>query len=169
MSDIKVLIQKLDALADELLAAPHFRARVHMAEHVYDAIGDIMESLENVVKNTKDDVTEASGVPEISMDHLDEPRATSPLRFRKLTLVRIARILLKEQGQLHGREIERLAKEGGYKSAAEHFQSMLSVALKRDGGFENVGGNQWRLKPASMEQGVPQVVQTSLNGVMHDA
>src|SRR5208283_637531 len=167
MTEIKAQIQRLDALADELLAAPHFRARVHMAEHVYDVIAEIAQSLEEIVKNTKDDAAEVYMVPEISTDHIDEPKGTeTPFRFSKFTLVQVARVLLKERGVLHGKEIERLAKEGGYKSAAEHFQSMLSVALKRDGGFENVGGNQWRLKPPSTEQGIPQIVQivqTSLN------
>jgi hypothetical protein len=168
MSDIKALIQKLDALADELLMAPHFRARVHMAEHVYDALGDITQSIEEIVKTTADKVIEVSDDPEIPAAHLDEPKIAKPLRFRKLTLVRAARLLLKEHGQLHGKEIERLVKEGGYRSVADHFQSTLAVTFKRDGGFENVGGNMWRLKLPSPEQKSSEAVPGSLNGAVHE-
>lgn len=67
-------------------------------------------------------------------------------QFRNLTLAEVARILLKENGTLHGKEIERLAKAGGFKKGTNNFQNYMPVAFKRDGGFENVGGNTWRLK-----------------------
>jgi hypothetical protein len=168
MTDIKVLIQKLDALADELLTAPHFRARVHMAEHVYDALGDITQSVEETVKTTADKAVEVSDDPEIPTDHMDEQKPVRPLRFRKLTLVQAARIVLKEHGQLHGTEIDRLVKEGGYKSKAEHFQSTLAVAFRRDGGFENVGENTWRLKLPSTEPRISEALPMSLNGSAHE-
>jgi hypothetical protein len=42
--------------------------------------------------------------------------------------------------------IEELARAGGFKGGTNNFQNYLPVALKRDGGFENIGGNTWRLK-----------------------
>lgn len=68
--------------------------------------------------------------------------------FKDLTLARVGRILLSEHGTMHGSEIERLAKQGGFKSKADRFQSYLAVAFKRDGGFENTGGNNWILNDA---------------------
>jgi hypothetical protein len=67
-------------------------------------------------------------------------------QFKKLTLAQIGRLLLKEHGRLHGKEIERLARAGGFKSGTKNFQNYMPVAFKRDGGFENIGGNTWRLK-----------------------
>ena len=66
--------------------------------------------------------------------------------FRKLTLAEVAKVLLKENGKLHGKEIERLAKAGGFKKGTNNFQNYMPVAFKRDGSFENIGGNTWRLK-----------------------
>jgi hypothetical protein len=84
-----------------------------------------------------------------------EPPATREFRsaqFRKLTLAEVAKVLLKEYGKLHGKEIERLAKAGGFKGGKENFQNYMPVAFKRDGGFENVGGNTWRLKEPAKQQ-----------------
>jgi hypothetical protein len=67
------------------------------------------------------------------------------VRFKGMRLANVGRILLQENGVLHGKEIEVLAKEGGFKSRSEHFQSLLSVAFKRNGGFTNVGGNRWKI------------------------
>lgn len=67
-------------------------------------------------------------------------------RFRGLTLAQAARQLLLEHGKLHGKKIEELAKLGGFKGGTANFQNYMPVALKRDGGFENIGGNTWRLK-----------------------
>jgi len=68
-------------------------------------------------------------------------------RFRNLSLAQIGRILLSEQTQLHGKEIERLAKAGGFPrgGSGKNFQNYLPMALKRAGGVENIGGNTWKL------------------------
>ena len=68
------------------------------------------------------------------------------MRFRKMTMAEGAEVLLKDQPQLHGSQIEKMLKDGGYRSYSENFQSALTVALKRAGKFENIGGNVWRLK-----------------------
>lgn len=67
-------------------------------------------------------------------------------RFRNLTLAQVGAMLLAEHSQLHGTQIEELAKEGGYKGGTENFQNYLPIAFKRDGRFENIGGNTWKLK-----------------------
>jgi hypothetical protein len=73
-------------------------------------------------------------------------------KFRNLTLAQIGRRLLEEHGTLHGREIERLAKAGGFKGGTKNFQNYMPVAFKRDGGFENTGGNTWRLKQPEAQE-----------------
>jgi hypothetical protein len=68
-------------------------------------------------------------------------------RFKGVILAEVARALIAENsGPLHGKEIERLAKAGGFIGGTNNFQNYLPVALKRDGGFENIGGNTWKLK-----------------------
>src|ERR1022692_3836193 len=66
-------------------------------------------------------------------------------RFKDLTLAEVGRILLEENDVLHGKEIETLAKVGGFLGGTGKFQNYLPVALKRAGGFENIGGNPWRI------------------------
>jgi len=163
--DTKALIGKLEAFVDELATAPHFRARIHMAEHAYDILDEICGEIEKMVTSPSvKDPTEERQMREMPSAHREDARPIKPLRFKKMTLVQTARALLKDHGQLHGKEIERLAKEGGYRSKAEHFQSTLAVAFKRDGGFENLGENTWRVKPPSTEQRIPEVVPDSVNG-----
>jgi hypothetical protein len=70
-------------------------------------------------------------------------------RFRSLKLAEVVRILLQEHGSLHGKQIEEYARVGGFKRGTANFQNYLPVALKRDGGFENTGGNTWQLKSRS--------------------
>jgi hypothetical protein len=66
-------------------------------------------------------------------------------QFKKSTLAQIGKLLLTEHGTLHGKDIERLAKAGGFKGGTKNFQNYMPVAFKRAGGFENIGGNRWRL------------------------
>jgi hypothetical protein len=66
-------------------------------------------------------------------------------RFRDVHLATAAKTLLEEYGTLHGKKIEELLKAGGFESRIDNFQNYLPVALKRAGGFENVGGNTWQL------------------------
>lgn len=73
----------------------------------------------------------------------------SPRRFKDMKLAEVGRLLIMERGSLHGKEIERLAKAGGFKGGTNNFQNYLPVAFKRDGGFENIGGNTWKLKESA--------------------
>ena len=70
-------------------------------------------------------------------------------QFKDLKLAQVAKILLAEHEALHGTKIEQMAKAGGYTGGTANFQNYLPVALKRDGGFENIGGNTWKLKNGS--------------------
>jgi hypothetical protein len=81
-----------------------------------------------------------SGEPELK-------RTAGPRPFRDMDLASVARIILQEHdgGPMHGKEIEKLAKAGGYDKGGAHWQGYLSIALKRVGGFENIGLNTWKL------------------------
>jgi hypothetical protein len=74
-----------------------------------------------------------------------QARAT---QFKASTLAQIGKLLLAEHGTLHGKDIEKLAKAGGFKGGTKNFQNYMPVAFKRAGGFENVGGNRWKLNDA---------------------
>jgi hypothetical protein len=82
-------------------------------------------------------------VPQVMDQQQEQPPRSK--RFRTLNLAAIGRILLSEHGTLHGKEIEKLAKVGGFKGGTNNFQNYMPVAFKRAGGFENVGGNRWKL------------------------
>ena len=73
----------------------------------------------------------------------------NPRRFKDLALAAIGRTLLGEHGTLHGKDIERLAKAGGFKKGGKHFQNYMPTAFRRDGGFENIGGNTWKLREST--------------------
>lgn len=81
------------------------------------------------------------------------PAASAPVaapvadnkRFRDIPVADICRTLLEEHEVLHGKLLEKLAKAGGYNGGTANFQNYLPVALRRAGGFENTGGNTWRL------------------------
>lgn len=182
--DLKSLIQQLSAFADGLLAAPHFRARVHYAEHIYDSLGEIEELLPSLVVPDKSegavlDGEQVQGSPAFphptdwtklqeSLAAMERHGPLSPPRFKKMTLVAAAKVLLLEYGQLHGKRIEQLVKAGGYRTRGKHFQNTMTVTFKRDGGFENVGGNTWRLKLPSEEPRVSETVPPSVNGASHN-
>lgn len=87
----------------------------------------------------------ANGAPPKLTVAADVP-VTKSKRFRGMTLAEVGKILLTENPTLHGKKIEELAKAGGFKSGTKHFQNYMPVAFKRDGGFENIGGNTWKLK-----------------------
>jgi hypothetical protein len=78
---------------------------------------------------------------------LELKRAAGPKPFREMDLASVARIILQEHGggPMHGKEIEKLAKAGGYDKGGAHWQGYLAIALKRAGGIENIGMNRWRL------------------------
>lgn len=73
-------------------------------------------------------------------------------RFRDMTLSQVVKLLLEENEVLHGKQIETLAKTGGFERGTKNFQNYLPVALKRAGGFENVGGNRWRINESIQPQ-----------------
>lgn len=70
------------------------------------------------------------------------PRTT---RFADKHLADVGKAILLEYGEMHGKKIEQIAKKGGYKSKSKTFQTYLRIAFERAGGFQNIGGNVWRL------------------------
>jgi hypothetical protein len=138
-------VQALDVLAASLSKATSIRDKVKLADRIFEALGACERLVERFI------VTELAGTSGTrSLAQAEPIRTTDELtqskRFRDLTLAEVGRLLLKERGLLHGKEIEKLAREGGYKSGGEHFQSYLATAFKREGDFENIGKNRWKLK-----------------------
>ena len=136
--DLNPLVEKLGVLSKNLAGTNSIRERVRIADRIFDVLGDIEMQVEAFVVNELGQVkTTADTRPAVAPASKD--------RFRRSTVAEAGRLLLKEHGQLHGKEIERLMKEGGLRTQAENFQATMVVAFKRDGGFKNVGGNTWRL------------------------
>src|SRR5215469_7159451 len=122
--------------------------------------GDITDSVSNQPTSNPDNTVVATDStltvidcvekpPQSGCDNLRPHLQPKPHRlpFRVMTLAQAGKSLLREFGQLHGKEIEHKVKEGGYRSKSRHFQQSLLSAFERDGAFENIGGNTWRLKP----------------------
>jgi hypothetical protein len=146
--ELNPLVQKLGVLSKNLASASSIRERVRISDRIFDVLGEIEAQVERFV------------VSELGQQKKPEARPVSAEvskdRFRGMPIAQAGKILLKEHGQLHGKEIERLLKSGGIQSKAEHFQSTMLVAFGRDGGFKNIGGNTWRLKTMSEPaNGVP--------------
>jgi hypothetical protein len=145
-------VQALDALASNLTKATSIRDKVKLADRIFGTLSECESLVERFITtelagtNGNRSRTQAKSVPQQGSHNADACIQTK--RFRKMTLGQIGRMLLKERGVLHGKEIERLAKEGGYKSKGKHFQSSLATAFKREGNFENMGRNRWKLKEA---------------------
>lgn len=171
---LKPFIEQLSQYADELEHSDVFRMRIHFEEHMYGLLDTIEKEVQRVVLATPQEdyrvsefvvgtslsfdpstsapTAEAAGQScesgELGVPHVPKPRR---LPFCNMTSAQAAKVLLIEHGQLHGKEIERRVKEGGYKTKARHFQQSLLSAFQRDGGFENIGGNVWKLKNATAD------------------
>jgi hypothetical protein len=159
---IESQVQALQALIDNLAKAVTLRDKIRLADRIYEALGECERLVDKFISETvgaensgRKSMADAAGEKENPEPPLRrevaerrEPsgyREPSPKQFRGMKLADIGRMLLKDRGVLHGSEIERLAKAGGFKSSARTFQPYLSVAFKREGGFENIGKNRWKL------------------------
>jgi hypothetical protein len=156
-----------------------FIGTVHYVDHAYMAISVLQAQLESFVRRPAMQpqgtrkVVATRSAKETSLQELarrlSEP---SPIqedhkpdhhqsRFRDLKLADVVAAILKKQTELHGKEIEKHAKEGGYQTKAKHFQTMLDGTLRNDGRFVNVGGNRWRLRePTLSMNGQAEVTDT---------
>jgi len=144
--ELKTLVAKLEALSTNLEVAQTVRERVRIADRIYEALSEIEQRVETFVVK---EIGQPGGVETV----LKAPsiRITPAKgRFRESTIAEGGKILLKEHGVLHGKEIERLLKEDGYRSNSDKFQNTMVVAFRRDGGFENIGGNRWKLKDGGL-------------------
>ena len=160
--DLKELCQQMMRQVEEFVDTPHFRGRIHMAEHIFDTMDDIYKAVQDsfahpIEEESPTTLHERQTDLEVksSQEEAGAHAATKAfriggssklMRFRKMTMAEGAEVLLTDQPQLHGSQIEKMLKDGGYRSYSENFQSALTVALKRAGKFENIGGNMWRLK-----------------------
>jgi hypothetical protein len=168
-------IARLAEHAENLAKTEDFRLRVHYADDIFSLLDTIECEVERVI--LAGPPQHNYSVTEITVDGLGagtvsaslnlcpapagpttgEPPEAQPQRhrdlkprrlpFRSLTLAQAAKVVLREHGQLHGKEIERRLREGGYKTKARYFQAGMLGAFERDGGFINIGGNTWKLKP----------------------
>lgn len=150
--DLQNQVQALEALASNLSKATLIREKVKLADRIFETLSECERLVERFITN---ELAGTNGNRPLTRAKLivgpiltDAEANVQSKRFRKMTLAEIGRILLKERGVLHGKEIEKLAREGGYKSKGEHFQSYLATAFKREGDFENTGRNRWKLREA---------------------
>jgi hypothetical protein len=159
----KPLLSKLavdmEYFARQVVESKEYMRQVHFADHLQTTWWEIKEEIEQILKTGEvSTIEEKPAIAEVTEpdrpgailseandrlrgDDHPETKARPDFRFRDLTLVEGAVILLTEEGRLHGREIERRLKKGGYQSDAKFFQNMLDSSFKRDGRFKNVGGN----------------------------
>ena len=152
---IESQVKALEALATNLVNAPTIREKVRFADRIFAALSECEKLVEQFIVS---DIAEVRGQrpPESPISQSQsQPNSLSGRggqavvkRFRDIALADIAFKLLTEYGTMHGLKIERLAKVGGFESSSKHFQSYLSVALKRKGGFENTGKNTWKINPS---------------------
>jgi hypothetical protein len=146
--NLKTVVAKLEALSNNLEVAQSVRERVRIADRIYEALNEIEQRVETFVvkeigqSNGSLNALRATVVPS-SGDSTDAKG-----RFSEMSIAGAAKILLKEHGVLHGKEIEKLLRSGGYESNSKKFQTTMVVALSRDGGFVNIGKNRWKLKEA---------------------
>lgn len=149
--NLKTLVARLEALSNNLETAQTVRERVRIADRIYDALNEIEQGVETfVVKEIGQSSNAAETLKSMAVKPSDENKTEKKGRFRHLTIAEAGKILLKEHGVLHGKEIEKLLIDGGYKSKSEKFQNTMVVAFRRDGGFENIGGNRWKLKDVQL-------------------
>jgi hypothetical protein len=100
-------------------------------------------------------VPRTNGASRATRDSASENTKKPPpasTRFKEMPLASIGRVLLQENQTLHGKQIEEMAKAGGFRGGTRNFQNYLPVAFKRAGGFENIGGNTWRLNDSIQPQ-----------------
>jgi hypothetical protein len=154
--NLKTLVERLEALSNNLEVAETVRERVRIADRIYEALNEIEQRVETfVVKEIGQPSNSTETLKSKAVKPLSEDKAERKDRFKHLTIAEAGMILLRERGVLHGKEIENLLIEGGYKSKSEKFQNTMVVAFRRHGGFENIGGNRWKLRDAQAPQRFP--------------
>ena len=140
---IESQVQALQALIDNLGKAATLREKIRLADRIYAALGecerlvdkfiaDTVGGGESGAKSTGEQAEAArSGVSTRESGKSEAPgyKDPGPRQFKNMKLASVGRILLRDRGVLHGAEIERLAKLGGFESNAKTFQPYLSVAF----------------------------------------
>ena len=148
--NLKTLVVKLEALSANLEIASSIRERVRIADRIYDALNEIEQQVERfVVQEIGQSFSSVETFKGKAVKSTNGVTQENSGRFEQLSIAEGAKILLREHGVLHGKDIERLLKSGGYTSNSKKFQTTMVVALMRDGGFVNIGKNRWKLKEAA--------------------
>jgi hypothetical protein len=170
---IEAQVQALQALIDNLAKAGPLREKIRLADRIYAALGECERLVDKFIsdtvgggekaaaKSTAEPAEDSRSNGQSRAEKADAPslapasgyKDPGPRQFRGMKLADVGRALLKDRGVLHGSEIERLAKAGGFKSTAKSFQPYLSVAFKREGGFQNIGKNRWKLNESIPAEG----------------
>jgi hypothetical protein len=149
MLDIHSQVRTLESLAGDLAKAASIREKVELGARIFGALAECEKLVERfmiseMATDSSDDNARDKREARADESHYREPNAR---QFRDMKLSDIGSVLLRERSELHGKEIERLAKAGGFKSTGKSFQGYLAVAFRRAGGFRNIGKNRWRLDP----------------------
>lgn len=137
-------VRTLEALTGDLAKAVTIREKVKLADRIFETLGQCEKIVEQFI------VTDMTGRENGNGRHnppeqLAATRDTTGKQFRGLKLADVGKLIIAERGTLHGKDIEAIAKAGGFKTGGSNFQSYLAVAFKREGGFENIGQNRWKL------------------------
>jgi hypothetical protein len=142
--ELTPLTDKLHELAKGLSQAQTSRERVRIANVIYETVHGIEEWMDwfvaaNFAKGNRKAL--------VIGDQSSRADSTPPeARFKNMSIAAASKLLLTEHGMLHGSEIERMLRAGGYETKARRFQNVMRIALEKDGGFVNIGGNLWKLK-----------------------
>jgi hypothetical protein len=148
---IQDAVSQLGVLTKELAEADSIRSRVSISHAIFQSLEQIEKAVEKFVV---DEIGSHNGtgstsqaIPTAAASAVSaEPPKPALHRFSGSTLADAVRVLLTEDSQMHGSQIEKTVKAQGYISSADKFQVVLRNTLMRDGGFENIGGNVWRLR-----------------------
>jgi hypothetical protein len=142
--ELAPLTDKLHELTRNLSRAQTSRERVAIANGIYETIHGIAEWTDWFVGTN---FTKGNRKSLIIDDQSSQGNSTPPeARFRDMSIAAASKLLLTERGMLHGSEIERMLRAGGYETKARRFQNVMRIAFEKDGGFVNIGGNLWKLK-----------------------
>jgi hypothetical protein len=179
---LRNLVEQLGAYCNGLIAAPHFFATVHAADHIFRTLYEISGEVERCVKTAKEAKPphprsdkgrrrKSLHMFPVAQSELQQEGQLPSLEgqpFKNMTIADATRVLLEERGVLHGLEIERLLIQGGYPTTSKHFQSTMVVAFQRDGGFENLGRNRWRLQGRVSLESEPADEEGEGEGTAHE-
>ena len=145
MGSVAVLTDQIGVLTGQLGELEEARNRSYT-----DAVNIAASFLQQWQKASRLAEVVASNLVEAARD---ANKLTLGSRFTQVSIAEATRILLEENGTMHGREIQRELMLGGIDTSSENFQAVLSVTLRRRlGEFAKVGRNIWGLAAPGQAQ-----------------